>query len=766
MREVTGSVEKIIFRHPENGYCVLVLSLSDANDKNSGSSREELTVVGYLPDVEETEFLFVRGEMTHHPSYGDQLKAVTYEIRMPEGSVAMERYLSSGIIKGIGESLAKRIVKHFGEDTFRVLDQEPERLAEIRGISEKKAYDIAVQLQEKRSLREAMVFLQQYGISLNMATKIYNQYEEEVYTVLRENPYRLADDIAGIGFRKADEIARQAGIAEDSEFRVKTGIRYALNEASGMGHTYLPEDELVEAAEMILEVARETIEKCLEDLKADRLLINRPEGIYLAQSFYSEQNIASRLITLRDMYEPCEEELLTEEGLEGVLDSLEDSTGLVLEPEQREAVKAALTHGVCVITGGPGTGKTTIIKTMVNYFLSRDLDLLLAAPTGRAAKRMEETCGLPAKTIHRLLELAGGLEGEGGKPRFNRNEDLPLEADAIIIDEMSMVDVRLMHSLLKAVPVGTRLILVGDVNQLPSVGPGNVLKDILLSEAFATIRLTKIFRQAQESDIILNAHKIHMGEKVGPKAGSKDFLFVKRDDIGHVLGAMVTLISQKLPDYVKADPSDIQVLTPMRKGELGVERLNRELQEALNPASGDKPERELGSAIYRKGDKVMQIRNNYQREWAVYGEDVFGRGERVEKDKGIGVFNGDIGVIEDVNAYAEEVRVVFDDDRESVYSFTQLDELELAYAITIHKSQGSEYPAIIIPLISGPPMLMNRNLLYTAVTRARKCVVIVGRVETFQQMIDNEKEMQRYSGLALRIREIIEADLEDQMNRV
>ena len=589
-----------------------------------------------------------------------------------------------------------------------------------------------------------MIFLQQFGITMNLAVKIYNKYGQEVYGILKENPYRLADDIEGFGFRTADDIAAKAGIRTDSDFRVRSGILYTLLQASGEGHTFLPQEELTAKTSELLGIDKDIIEKNYMDLSIERKIIMKQSGeqtqIYSASFYYMEANTATMLRELDIAYDVADAEI------EQRIHNIEKQTGMQLDEHQVQAVKEAVRNGLLVITGGPGTGKTTTINTIIRYFEMEGMDIFLAAPTGRAAKRMSETTGFEARTIHRMLELNGGMEGSAG---FERNETNPLETDLVIIDEMSMVDITLMNSLLKAIAPGTRLILVGDINQLPSVGPGSVLKDIIQSEAFNVVMLTKIFRQASTSDIIVNAHKINRGEEVSLDNKSMDFFFLKRYEADIIINVVLQLVKQKLPKFVDATPYDIQVLTPMRKGLLGVERLNGILQQYLNPPDQSKREKEHGDMVFREGDKVMQTKNNYQLEWEICTK--FG----LTVDKGMGIFNGDMGIITEINDFAETMTVEFDEGRKVEYSYKLLDELELAYAITIHKSQGSEYPAVVIPLLSGPSMLMNRNLLYTAVTRARKCVTLVGNDTTFNQMIQNTSQQKRYSGLCDRIRESV-----------
>ena len=736
---ITGYIDHIIFRNEDNGYTVMVLK--------GVSEEDELTCVGSFPVVTQGASVELEGNFTQHPVYGKQFQAVRLTEKMPEDALAMERYLGSGAIKGIGAALAGRIVRHFGDDTFQIVENEPERLSEVKGISEKKAREIAMQIAEKSDMRKAMMFLQKYGISLNLGAKIYQKYGDSVYSVLQENPYRLADDISGVGFKIADEIAYRIGIHTDSDYRIKSGMVYTLLQATGEGHVYLPKDELFQRAAELLGVDSSYMEKHLVDLAMDRKIVQKEQGdqilIYPAQYYYLELNTA-RMLRELDIFCPEDEKIV-----ERRIVQIEKETGTVLDEMQKKAVQEAAGHGLLILTGGPGTGKTTTINAIIRYFEGEGAEIRLAAPTGRAAKRMTEATGYGAQTIHRLLELSGMPEDdrEGQPIHFERNAENPLETDVIIIDEMSMVDIHLIHSLLMAVTAGTRLILVGDENQLPSVGPGNVLRDIIRSGQFPVVELKKIFRQASESDIVVNAHKINKGEQVEINNKSRDFFFLKRYDADIIIRVVIALIQEKLPKYVEAKPFEIQVLTPMRKGLLGVERLNQILQRYLNPPDASKKEKEIGQGLFREGDKVMQVRNNYQLEWEIRGR--YG----IPIEKGVGVFNGDTGIIKTINEFAETAEVEFEDGRWAEYSFKQLDELELAYAVTIHKSQGSEYPAVIIPLLSGPRMLMNRNLLYTAVTRARKCVTVVGSEETFRDMIRNEKQQRRYSSLDQRIQE-------------
>lgn len=746
MEKIKGYVDHIIYRNTDNGYTVLNLICGE----------EEVTCVGTFRTIDKGENIEAEGSYTAHPVYGEQFKVENYQIVAPDDTLSMERYLGSGAIKGVGEALAARVVKKFGKDTFRIIEEEPERLAEVKGISERKAKEIAVQVYEKRDAREAMTFLQKYGISNTLAVRIYEKYGMNLYGVMKENPYQLAEDIDGIGFKIADAIASRIGIHTDSDYRIRSGLLFTLLQAGADGHCYLPESLLLRKAGELLELEPSLMEAQLQNLAMDKKIVikmSEEEGgdrkVYGMTYYYAELNCAKMLhdlnISVRD--EDClpseERKILDKIG------ALEKELEIELDELQKKAVLESIKNGILILSGGPGTGKTTTINMIIRYFLSEEMDIFLAAPTGRAAKRMTEATGYEAKTIHRLLELNGAVSGEAKSARFEKNEENPLEADVIIIDEMSMVDIFLFQSLLRAIPVGTRLIMVGDVNQLPSVGPGQVLQDLLKSGCFPVVMLEKIFRQAQESDIILNAHRIHAGQDIALDNKSRDFFFLERSDVNVIYKHMIQLILEKLPPYVGAQPYDIQVLTPMRKGKLGVETLNGILQKYLNPPSEKKKEHMGGNTLFREKDKVMQIKNNYQLEWEVVSQ--YG----IPIDKGTGVFNGDIGTILEISEYTRSMIIEFDEHRRVTYSFDQLDEIELAYAVTIHKSQGSEYPAVIMPLLSGPRMLFNRNLLYTGVTRARNCVTILGSSMTLREMIDNNFENRRYTGLAERIVQLL-----------
>ena len=749
MEKIKGYIEHIIYRNADNGYTVL----------NLVSGDEEITCIGFFKTMDQGEMIEAEGNYLAHPVYGEQFKIEQYTILPPDDEASIERYLGSGAVKGVGDALAARIVKRFGKDTYRIIEEEPERLAEVKGISERKAREIAMSVNEKREARDAISFLQQYGISNTLSIRIYETYGMRLYGVMKENPYRLAEDIDGIGFKLADEIASKIGIHTDADYRIRSGILYVLSQAGAEGHCYLPDDELLQRAGVLLELEPEVCRPQLQNLAIDKKLVikNFPqqEGgckVYASSFYYAELNCAKMLHDLNITEQEEQRSAAETEKTLGKIREIEAELEIELDGLQRRAVLESIQNGIFILSGGPGTGKTTTINTIIRYFMKEGMDVYLAAPTGRAAKRMTEATGYESKTIHRLLELNGNVSDHSGTAGFEKNEENPLEADVIIVDEMSMVDIFLFQALLKAVTVGTRLILVGDVNQLPSVGPGQVLQDLIASERFSVIMLEKIFRQAGESDIVMNAHRIHAGEPIRIDNKSRDFFFLERSDVNVIYKHMIQLILQKLPPYVGAQPYDIQVLTPMRKGKLGVETLNEILQKYLNPPSSDKKEYQSGSVTLREQDKVMQIKNNYQLEWEVVSR--YG----IPIDKGVGVFNGDIGVIRRIDEYAHEVVVEYDEHRQVTYPYAALDEIELAYAVTIHKSQGSEYPAVVMPILSGPRMLFNRNLLYTGVTRARNCVTILGSAQTLREMVDNDCQNKRYTGLNERIREMIALD--------
>ena len=751
METIKGFVDNIKYQNAENGYTVLTLTGEDG----------ENILVGMMKGVSQGDTIQAKGEYTEHPVYGNQFKVLSFQSIIPEDEAGMERYLASGAIKGIGASLAARIVKKFGTDTFRIMEEEPERLAEVKGISERIAWSISEQVEEKRDMREVFIYLQKFGISNTLAVKIYNAYHNNIYSILQENPYRLAEDIDGIGFRIADEIASKIGIHTDSDYRIRSGILYTLLQSLQDGHVYLPGKLLLEKAEELLGVEQQYIEPHISNLAMDKKIVvkkNKNEQdiqVFSSHYFYTELNCARMMANL-NISILGEGPLLNSEevAIKNRIESITATEGLELDDLQEKAVLESVKNGLFILSGGPGTGKTTTINTIIRYFEAERMDIFLAAPTGRAAKRMTEATGYEARTIHRMLELSGTLKEEqnGRNIHFERNEENPLEADVVIIDEMSMVDINLLQALLKAIMPGTRLILVGDVDQLPSVGPGQVLKDIMAAEVFPTIVLKKIFRQAQESDIVVNAHKINRGEQLALDNKSNDFFFLERSDVNVIYKHMVQLITEKLPRYVGTDKSEIQVLTPMRKGTLGVDTLNRILQQYMNPADANKKEHTCGETIFREGDKVMQVKNNYDLEWEVVSK--YG----IPIDKGLGVFNGDMGHILEINEYASNLVIEYDEHRRVTYPFAQLEELELAYAITIHKSQGSEYAAVVMPLLSGPRMLFNRNLLYTGVTRAKNCVTILGSRDVVGEMIRNADVNRRYTALTDRIKEVVNSD--------
>ena len=735
MESIKGYIDHFIYQNQANGYAVLIFV----------SESEEIPVTGSFPGTSEGENLLIEGEYVDHPTYGHQFKAASFTVTPPEDEDAIRRYLGSGAVKGVGPALAARIVKKFKKDTIRIIEEEPERLAEVKGISLRLAQQVGEQVTEKRDLREAMLFLGRYGLNTNLAVKIYNEYGPRVYQVIEQNPYRMAEDIRGVGFKTADEIASKVGLSVDSDFRIRSGVLYTLTVGAGEGNTCLPRSEVLRYASRLLSIPPEEIDPHINNLAMDKKLRIKDEMIFLSSFFRMEQTIAGLLLSLCQSY-PADDAVLTE-----ALSQVEKDEELTLEVAQREAVRTAATHGVTVLTGGPGTGKTTTIRAIIRYFENEGCDIQLAAPTGRAAKRMAEATGRNARTIHRLLEVNGSADEDDAatdnRGLFERNEQNPLETDVIIIDEMSMVDTALFYSLLKAIPEGTGLILVGDMNQLPSVGAGNVLRDIIHSETVPVVRLSKIFRQAEESDIVMNAHRIHRGAAFPISNDSRDFFFQRRYDFESITRDVERLVATRLPNFLKIPSSDVQVLTPMRRGPLGVEGLNPALQNFLNPKDGTKVEYQTGDRLFREGDRVMQTKNNYQAEWEIRGR--YG----ITVDRGTGVFNGDMGIVKRIDLFDKVLTVVYEENREVDYPLNQLDDLELAYAVTIHKSQGSEYPAVVLPLLSGPRPLMNRNLLYTAVTRAKNCVVVVGSDAAFFDMIKNDRQLARYSGLMERLSE-------------
>lgn len=743
---IKGYVDYFKYRNPQNFYCIFNLLSRDIEEG-------EIFCTGVCQGVETGDYLELEGYVEEHVTYGPQFKMQSYKIIPPSDAISVERYLSSGAVKGIGPALAMRIVDRFGDDSFRIMEEEPERLAEIKGISERKAREIAISMSEKKDLREALMFLQSYGIGNTLGIKIYQTYGSAVYGILKENPYRLSRDIRGVGFKTADEVAQKIGIAHDADERIMGGIMYCLEQAMAEGHTYLPKKELYKRTESLLEVECAYFDALLINLIMEKQIMvkkaEEEEEIYLSFVYYEEMHSAVLLKELKEEFDNISLSEKQKETLSNEIATIAQQWETKPDELQTEAVLCAWQSGVSILTGGPGTGKTTTIRLMIEMFLSRGMDVLLAAPTGRAAKRMEEATGYEAKTIHRLLEVNGSVEENNEKPRFARGRENPLEADVIIVDEMSMVDVHLFYALLQAIAPGMRLIIAGDMNQLPSVGPGKVLKELIASRQFPTVCLERIFRQEKDSAIIKNAHLINHGEPIVLENESKDFFFLERKDLQMIYRDTVLLVRDKIPRYLSVKPFDIQVLTPMKKGNLGVGQFNKLLQSQLNPKTPEKDEIERGDIVFRTGDKVMQTKNNYNAQWYICGRN----GIRI--DEGNGVFNGDVGVVIRINHYVKSLTVMFDDNKQVEYPFASLDELDLAYAVTIHKSQGSEYPAVVMPLLEGPRMLFNRNLLYTAVTRASKCVVILGSSARVEEMIQNSGEQERFTGFGTRLKEVL-----------
>ncbi len=732
--EIRGSVEEIVYKNDENGFVIAVIESGD----------EFIYVKGYIPIIHEGEDMLFRGRFVMHPTYGEQLEVTSSEILMPTDIEAIERYLASGIIKGIGPATASRIIDHFGKNSLDIIQYDPSRLTEVSGIGQKKADEIASAFFEQRALKDIMLFLQKYGISVNYAMRIFKLYGHETIDIVSENPYQLADDIPGIGFRMADQVAKKMGVEPVSPYRIATGIKYILSQHVMQGHTYVARQELAFKTADVLSVPKDQVDGLITDMVIRGTLhlerFGDADMIYPAPLYYAELKVCQKLIQLASGAVE-----IPGLDIDRDISDFEKRTDITLADNQREAVKASVTNGLMVITGGPGTGKTTIINGILDIFENRHLKVLLAAPTGRAAKRMSEATDREAKTIHRLLEYAysEGNESAG----FMKNEEDPLTCDAVIIDETSMVDVLLMNHLLSAISEGTRVIFVGDVDQLPSVGPGCVLKDIIDSNAVPVVRLTEIFRQSEESMIVVNAHKINHGDMPVLNTKNRDFFFIDAKRQESISSTISQLVRKRLPEYYGIDPvHDIQVLTPTKKGPSGTMQLNKLLQEVLNPPKTGRAEKKMGERIFRSGDKVMQIRNNYQLKW------------RTEEDeRGEGVFNGDIGFIEGMNLADQKVVVHFDDGRIVHYDFSQLEELIHAYAVTVHKSQGSEFPVLVMPVWSGPPMLMNRNILYTAVTRAKQLVVLVGDRRYLNVMVNNENQHERQSGLKYRLEGIVKS---------
>lgn len=741
MIELEGIVEAIVYRNDENGYTVAKLECE----------KKLVAIVGCMPFLTEGHRVKVTGDWTNHATFGEQVKVEICEEVVPSTLEGIEKYLASGLVNGIGPVTAKRIVEKFGVDTLDILEMNPLRLTEIEGIGEKKASAIAENFVDQRELRHVMIFLQSYGITPAFAIKIYKKYGLETVKIVKENPYRLCDEITGIGFKTADKIARNLGVDLSSKYRIMSGLKYVLGGCISNGHVYLPKLYLFNECAKLLEVEETLLEEALVTLVVAKELVvedlEEDTGVYLSTLYYSELGVAKKIIEL-SIYGNEENDESFQENIQNDIDEFQKNNDIEFAEEQKSAIISGVKNSLSIITGGPGTGKTTIIKCMINIFEKLGRTIVLGAPTGRAAKRITETTGYEAKTIHRLLEM-GYVPDEGDKA-FIKDESDPIEAEVIIIDEASMIDILLMNNMLKALALGTKLIMVGDVDQLPSVGPGNVLRDIIDSNAINVVKLNKIFRQAGESLITLNAHKINNGDMPELNDKNKDFFFIQKSTGSDVLEEILTLAHTRLPAFKEGfDPlKDIQILAPMRKGEVGIYNLNNRLQQLLNPPIADNDEKEFKDYVLRAGDKVMQIKNNYSIEW----ESVSGKTEV----QGTGIFNGDIGYIEKIDNEAQAVYVIFDDDKRIKYDFVNIDELELAYAITIHKSQGSEFPIVVLPIWNGPPMLMTRNLIYTAVTRAKKLVVLVGAKRNLAGMINNNTIAERYTRLKYRIKSIAE----------
>lgn len=739
MEILTGFVEDIVFKSEDTGYVVAKINID----------KQIIPVVGNVPFLKEGQHVKITGEWTVHKSFGKQFKMVTVEEIMPTSLNALEKYLSAGIIHGIGPITAKKIISHFGEETLDILDNNIERLKEIEGIGEKKFNIIYESYITQRELKDIVLFFRQHGVTNNQCIKIYNKFGPSSIDIVKDNPYILCKEISGIGFKTADKIALHLGVQKESPFRVGSGIEYVINNYCMAGNTYMPKETLLKEGAETLGVEEKIIEESIYNSKLEgRIVIEKvgeKEGVFTLPYYYCELGITNKIITLG-----IENFQTINTDVDWEIEQYEKKHSLSLANSQKEAIKGAFSEGIEIITGGPGTGKTTIIKCIIDIYENAGMKVLLAAPTGRAAKRMTESTGREAKTIHRLLEMGVGEDDD--KTMFQKGESSPLEADVIIIDEASMIDVMLMHSLLKAVKLGTRLIIAGDVDQLPSVGAGNVLNDLIQSGFIRVVKLKEIFRQGAESLIIVNAHRINEGEMPFLNRKDNDFYFLQEEDQEDILNRIIELINIRLPRFNKGwdKLKDIQILTPMKKGTLGVLNLNEKLQEILNPKSNDKKEREGKNSTLREGDKVMQTKNNYSLKWRRIG----GAGE----DEGTGVFNGDTGFIQTINEEEKTVSVIFDEERKVIYDYVNLDELELAYAITIHKSQGSEFKVVITPAFMGSPFLMNRNLLYTGITRAKELVVVVGMPKALKFMVGNTTSMERYSSLEYRIKEIIDSN--------
>jgi exodeoxyribonuclease V alpha subunit len=721
--EIKGTVEEIIYKNEENGYVIAVIDHEDM----------PVYIKGTIPFIAEGDQMIFRGRYVVHKTYGEQFDVESCETITPSNVEDIERYLASGLIRGIGPATAFRIVEKFGEDALDIIQYNPEKLTEVAGIGSSKAAIIAESFIDQRVVKNVMLFLQKYGVSVVYGMKIYKLYGQEAIRIISENPYCLADDIDGIGFKKADEIAQKMGVVPASPYRLTSGIQYVLHQYVNGGHTYIDKVSLIRLAGERLGVDIEAVESILSDMiiKGDVFFttLKGVEVIFPTHLYDAEKGVFTQLLALNDA--PYK---LIEEDLDVLVEAFGQEEAIALDALQVDAIKHSVKNGVMVITGGPGTGKTTIIKGIIKLFETYNFSLLLAAPTGRAAKRMTEATHRESKTIHRLLEYSY-IEGVG--QGFNKKADNPLVADVVIIDEVSMVDTVLMNHLLNAIPLGTRLILVGDADQLPSVGAGNVLRDIIDSDMIYTVRLKEIFRQGQESMIVTNAHKINRGEAPLLNEKNQDFYFIHKRSHRDIVETIRALCKDRLPDYYNFDPiKDIQVLAPMKNSDIGTLNLNKILQESLNPKSAIKEEKVFPTRTYREGDKVMQIRNNYELTW-----------ELANGTGGKGVYNGDIGLITLLDNRERVLEVLFDDGKRCLYSFDQLDDLILAYAATVHKSQGSEFKVVVMPISYGPPMLLSRNVLYTAITRAKELVVLVGDERYLHEMIKNNNNQERHSGL-------------------
>lgn len=729
--EITGTVKNIVFRSEQNGYTVFKLKIND---------EKIIICTGYFAQINESESINITGNFVIHPVYGEQFKVISIEKKIPVTNENIEKYLSSGIIKGIGPKIAERIVKTFGSKTFDIIENNYEQLSKVRGINKKFAKLINETFMEINRSRNIMIYLQSLDITPAYIAKIQKKYGDDTINMIKINPYRLTDEVWGIGFKKADVIAKKVGIEKDSPFRIQSAIKFCLKQAAEIsGHVYLPEKILLENVIELINIDVDLIKENLKQMQINNLIkrenLQDEVVVYLNIYYYMEQFIAKKILLLNTN----SFDMQNDDAIKNFM----AQNKINLADNQLEAVKQSIQNGVTIITGGPGTGKTTTLKAIVGILKSFGNYIELCAPTGRAAKKMSEATNFEAKTIHRLL----GINFDDAQ-KFNCDENNPVKADYIIVDEASMIDITLMYSLLKATAIDTKLILVGDVDQLPSVGPGNILHDLIESGKTKVVRLDKIFRQASQSSIIINAHKINNGEQFDLNSKSDDFFFIYKPDSNSIINTIIEMVANRIPRKLNSnDISEIQVLTPMKRGELGTINLNKILQEKLNPSSMLKNEKEFGNYIYREGDKVMQVKNNYSLEWQCFENNIC-------VANGLGVFNGDTGFIEKIDEYHKKMTIKFDDNKFVDYDFTQLDEIDLAYAITIHKSQGSEYKSIVVPIFGGPPMLMNRNLLYTAVTRAKDLVIMIGLPQTVYSMIKNKKKFERYSALDYRIKSL------------